>query len=647
MLATRCTHRTVGRAARIARPVRATALALLLLALTCGVARATSHTFRIETIYSNADGSVQYVVLKESAGLDGQRSLAGNTLTSTHAGITKTVTFPVDLPSAATANRRVLVATPGFAALALVPPDYTMPAQFLATDAGAVAYAAVDQVTYGALPTDGRNALDRNGVLVANLAQNFAGAAAALPALPVQVVEYYNASLDHYFISDLQPDIDALDTGRIAGWARTGLGFGVHPGTLSGDPGVNPVCRFYIPPVHGNSHFFSASTAECTAVSAKIGVDPNFSGYVQETPNAFYIRLPDPVTGACAAGLQPVYRLWNQRADSNHRYTADVAAKALMLTKSYVAEGYGPDAVIMCAPRPGLGRVQFALGSAAPNGALVRDAGATATVGWQGYATATDVVTVGPRSGAGEVLAFSARRPVALQPVTWATGAGDQTVTVPFAAEIETPITIWVLAAPYATTQVTALTLAQTAQQIYTDERLGVRFSAIEVVDATGNPQASTFASFTCGAGNATVSAIQSAIGVRAGRINVYLVPLVDGSTSRGNSCSIGGRFAAIAAGAGADLLAHELGHAFALEHVDDLVADFDAANVMHSASSVRAYFTEGQLFRAHLRTASAINAVYGARPALPLRDCDRDTPSIDCPPIRKRVWPDGPRPAN
>ena len=43
-----------------------------------------------------------------------------------------------------------------------------------------------------------------------------------------------------------------------------------------------------------------------------------------------------------------MYRLWNQRADSNHRYTADPATKALMLAKGYVAEGYGPDAVIMC-----------------------------------------------------------------------------------------------------------------------------------------------------------------------------------------------------------------------------------------------------------------------------------------------------------
>ena len=40
--------------------------------------------------------------------------------------------------------------------------------------------------------------------------------------------------------------------------------------------------------------------------------------------------------------------------------------------------------------------------------------------------------------------------------------------------------------------------------------------------------------------------------------MNVCLVGLVDGSTSRGIACVIGGGFVAIAAGSGAELLAHE-----------------------------------------------------------------------------------------
>src|SRR4029434_5759905 len=136
-----------------------------------------------------------------------------------------------------------------------------------------------------------------------------------------------------------------------------------------------------------------------------------------------------------------------------------------------------------------------------------------------------------------------------------------------------------------------------TAQGLFAAERLGVRMDSLEIVDATGNPNATSWSAFACGANNANVAARQAAIGARANRINVYLVNLVDGSTSRGNACIVGGGFVAIAAGAGSELLAHELGHDLALEHIDDRTADFDPTNVMHSASNVRQFLTEGQLF--------------------------------------------------
>jgi hypothetical protein len=175
----------------------------------------------------------------------------------------------------------------------------------------------------------------------------FVAAVAPVAAQAVTVIEYYHPALDHYFITSLQADIDALDSGHFFGWSRTGLTFQAFADPASGGPGTNPVCRFYIPPP-ADSHFFSASPAECAAVLAKIATDPNYRSFELETSSAFYIALPDTATGACPAGTMPVYRLWNQRADSNHRYTADPATKAQMLAKGYFAEGYGPDAVIMC-----------------------------------------------------------------------------------------------------------------------------------------------------------------------------------------------------------------------------------------------------------------------------------------------------------
>ena len=165
---------------------------------------------------------------------------------------------------------------------------------------------------------------------------------AAAPVSAVTVVEYYNGALDHYFITPLPTEIDALDSGRISGWGRTGLVFDAYATAAEAQgAAVSPVCRFRIPPIHGDSHFLSASPAECADVRAKVATDPNFSGYLEETSAAFYIALPDPTSGACPAGTGSVYRLWNQRADSNHRYTADAATRTAMVARGYAPEGYG------------------------------------------------------------------------------------------------------------------------------------------------------------------------------------------------------------------------------------------------------------------------------------------------------------------
>ena len=43
------------------------------LVLISTIAEATFHTYRIESVYSNADGTVQYIVLRETQGMVGQR----------------------------------------------------------------------------------------------------------------------------------------------------------------------------------------------------------------------------------------------------------------------------------------------------------------------------------------------------------------------------------------------------------------------------------------------------------------------------------------------------------------------------------------------------------------------------------------------
>ena len=157
----------------------------------------------------------------------------------------------------------------------------------------------------------------------------------------VDVIEFYHAALDHYFMSSLAADIDALDSGHFPGWMRTGRTFKAFPQPATD---TSPVCRFYLPsPL--DSHFYSASPAECSAVAIA------YPSFILEAPDVFHIFLPDTATGACPPATVPVFRLYNNRADVNHRYTTDPQIKAQMLAKGYIAEGYGPIATIMCAPQ--------------------------------------------------------------------------------------------------------------------------------------------------------------------------------------------------------------------------------------------------------------------------------------------------------
>jgi hypothetical protein len=195
--------------------------------------------------------------------------------------------------------------------------------------------------------------------------------ATASRAATLEAIEYYDASLDHYFVTSFPDEIAKLDAGDFVGWQRTGQHFTVIDAATP-QAGASPVCRFYGLPSAGlDSHFYSASAAECQSVLQR------FSGvWEEETTNAFGIFLPDLATGACPAGTIAVYRAWNARADSNHRFTTDLATLQAMLARGYVAEGYGPAPypVAMCSPTSSLpppAGVPVCHASASPTSAFV------------------------------------------------------------------------------------------------------------------------------------------------------------------------------------------------------------------------------------------------------------------------------------
>jgi len=161
-------------------------------------------------------------------------------------------------------------------------------------------------------------------------------------ARTVDVIEYYHADWDQYFISAIPDEIARLDDGSVLGWTRTGRQFKAYP--LGASQGVT-VCRFFsIAATPRSSHFYTPFPTECATVMAN--ADWLLEGDV------FRIDVP-AANGTCASGTIPVYRVYNdgQGGAPNHRYTVDASVRAQMIAQGWIPEGYGPSGVIMCAPR--------------------------------------------------------------------------------------------------------------------------------------------------------------------------------------------------------------------------------------------------------------------------------------------------------
>ncbi|MGH0029484.1 MAG: hypothetical protein ACQGVC_06820 [Myxococcota bacterium] len=147
------------------------ALALAGVLLVGPAAQAGHHRWDFTEIFSNADGSVQYIEMFSAN--SGEAGLGPFTIT---AGA-NTFDFVTNL-SGDTANTWVLIATSGFGALpGGVTPDYILPASFFSTAGGTLNYAGgADVWAYGAVPTGGVLALQRDGSTATNSPTNFAGA---------------------------------------------------------------------------------------------------------------------------------------------------------------------------------------------------------------------------------------------------------------------------------------------------------------------------------------------------------------------------------------------------------------------------------------------------------------------------------------
>lgn len=163
------------------------------------------------------------------------------------------------------------------------------------------------------------------------------------PVSPVDLVEFYNTGLGHYFMSADLAEIESIDRGDAGlGWVRTGervAGVAADACAL-GYRNPDPLFRFYgRPGVGPNSHFFTADRAECGQVRR----DPGWN--FEQVP----FRVWSAREGACPPKSRPVHRLYNGRAalnDSNHRYAARQPVVDTMLAAGWIHEG-----VRFCVPQ--------------------------------------------------------------------------------------------------------------------------------------------------------------------------------------------------------------------------------------------------------------------------------------------------------
>lgn len=160
------------------------------------------------------------------------------------------------------------------------------------------------------------------------------------------VVEFYDPTFDHYFITPVAAEIALLDarTPPFQDWSRTGFSFNAY--INAGAPaGSVAICRFFNDHfAPKSSHFYAAHGFGCEDTLRL------FPDWVLEDDKLFNTMLPDG-TGACPSGTIPVYRLYNNGMGGapNHRFVTSLAERQNMLAKGYTPEGNGIG-VSMCVP---------------------------------------------------------------------------------------------------------------------------------------------------------------------------------------------------------------------------------------------------------------------------------------------------------
>lgn len=155
------------------------------------------------------------------------------------------------------------------------------------------------------------------------------------PELPGErkIIEYYNESLDHYFITAELSEIAILDQGtQIPGWRRTGFEF---KSWAPGAPVGSAACRFFGP--RQASHFYTIDARECAIVK----------GMPEWIYEGLVFQAHPIGVDVCPPQLALVTRLYNNgmRGTANHRYLTSHSEIGDMIGRGWIIEG-----PVLCTP---------------------------------------------------------------------------------------------------------------------------------------------------------------------------------------------------------------------------------------------------------------------------------------------------------
>ena len=159
-------------------------------------------------------------------------------------------------------------------------------------------------------------------------------APAALGPGERDTVEFYNATLKHYFMTSEPAEAAMLDAGVIVpGWVRTGFDF--KSWTTGSGVGVS-ACRFFRSFGGGSyTHFFTINSDECN----KLRADP------QWVFEGFAFNEQAPAIQECPPGRIPVTRLYNGGGGGvNHRFLTSHSEILATAAEGWIVEG-----VVFCA----------------------------------------------------------------------------------------------------------------------------------------------------------------------------------------------------------------------------------------------------------------------------------------------------------